>query len=724
MVLLYRNMLKSQISTESDKNWQKFIKSSAFEFKILNLFVICNLWFVILATLWFVVFGLNEAHAALIGKPPTNLGLVGYWSMNEGTGSYADDSSGNKNTGTLTNGPTWVDGKRGKALSFDGVDDLVDAGSQIILDDIGARTISAWIRPNTLGESSTGRIIHKSTSSSEDPSSGWFWRLVNNSGVNAMELRIARASGDMVARSSTGVSFGAWQHVVVTWDGSTLASIDFYINGVATGETFTGTGGGAFVSDADDSFIIGNNPGLGRTFDGLIDDVRVYNRALSAAEIQALYKSGSAKLVKTAVTNPITAKLLTSGTGGGVSSDVTASFTPSANALVLAFVYTLADVTQVPTMSGNGLTWVRILGPLDWTGSGTISVFRAMGAAPSSGAATISYSVTSSSGRWVIIEFANVDTSGTNGSGAIVQTATNVDYGGSSVTATLAAFSSANNVTVGGAFKSTAATAVAGSGFSLLGSAIANARGVHAEWKSANDTSVDMSFDSTSNQYMWAAEIKGKPGETKFAPPSNTGLVGYWSFDDGAGTSATDFSGKNNAGILLGGPTWVDGKRGKALSFDGSDDEVGMNPLSISGDVSVTAWIYLRSYGGGSRGRIAINQIAGGGFLFYVDNFNTSNGISAAINGGTQQIVGNVIGLDRWYHVVFTHNGANTVFYVNGVQVAAPANAVTMGLSTNALYIGGQTGDTLRQFDGLIDDVRIYNRVLSAAEVQALYNSR
>ena len=102
-------MLKSQISTESDKNWQKFIKSSAFEFKILNLFVICNLWFVILATLWFVVFGLNEAHAALIGKPPTNLGLVGYWSMNEGTGSYADDSSGNKNTGTLTNGPTWVD---------------------------------------------------------------------------------------------------------------------------------------------------------------------------------------------------------------------------------------------------------------------------------------------------------------------------------------------------------------------------------------------------------------------------------------------------------------------------------------------------------------------------------------------------------------------------------------------------------------------------------------
>ncbi|KKU13456.1 MAG: hypothetical protein UX21_C0044G0002 [Microgenomates group bacterium GW2011_GWC2_45_8] len=45
-----------------------------------------------------------EANAAIISKPPTNLGLVGYWSMNEGTGSYAGDSSGNKNTGTLTNG--------------------------------------------------------------------------------------------------------------------------------------------------------------------------------------------------------------------------------------------------------------------------------------------------------------------------------------------------------------------------------------------------------------------------------------------------------------------------------------------------------------------------------------------------------------------------------------------------------------------------------------------
>src|SRR3990167_6445659 len=106
-------------------------------FKILKLGFILTLLFIFMPT--------HIANAGIIGKPPTNLGLVGYWSMNEGTGSYAGDASGNKNTGTLTGGPTWVDGKRGKALNFDGVDDYVNAGSAASVTDLPAITVSAWI---------------------------------------------------------------------------------------------------------------------------------------------------------------------------------------------------------------------------------------------------------------------------------------------------------------------------------------------------------------------------------------------------------------------------------------------------------------------------------------------------------------------------------------------------------------------------------------------------
>src|SRR3989338_9287108 len=96
------------------------------------MFRISNLGFIL--TLLFIFMPTHIANAGIIGKPPTNLGLVGYWSMNEGTGSYAGDASGNKNTGTLTGGPTWVDGKRGKALSFDGSNDYVSVADANSLD--------------------------------------------------------------------------------------------------------------------------------------------------------------------------------------------------------------------------------------------------------------------------------------------------------------------------------------------------------------------------------------------------------------------------------------------------------------------------------------------------------------------------------------------------------------------------------------------------------------
>lgn len=150
----------------------------------------------------------------------------------------------------------------------------------------------------------------------------------------------------------------------------------------------------------------------------------------------------------------ITVTHLTSGgsTTNAKSYD-TASITPTANRLVLAFV-SLGDAAEnagLPDgLSGCGLTWVEVDRRDDWTTGTyrTTAVYRAMGASPTTGAVTIDMTVSDLQQNacvWSIFEVAGVDTSGTNGSGAIVQSVDNAGAAASSLTVTLAAFASSNN---------------------------------------------------------------------------------------------------------------------------------------------------------------------------------------------------------------------------------------------------------------------------------------
>lgn len=154
----------------------------------------------------------------------------------------------------------------------------------------------------------------------------------------------------------------------------------------------------------------------------------------------------------------VSATNLTSG--GNVLTFVTASITPTANNLILAAIVietTTSTNPGNPSLSGNGLTWVLV----DTAGGGSVLydststsrrklfIFRAMGSSPSAGAVTITPNETSVGVLWVIDQFSGIDTSGTNGSGAIVQSAVNKDETGAAttLTATLGAFGSTNNAT-------------------------------------------------------------------------------------------------------------------------------------------------------------------------------------------------------------------------------------------------------------------------------------
>jgi hypothetical protein len=120
----------------------------------------------------------------------------------------------------------------------------------------------------------------------------------------------------------------------------------------------------------------------------------------------------------------ISSTLLTNGKSGGATSFTTTSIAPSSNKLILAVVFSdLSSGTgNEPTMSGNGLTWVKVVTQLNSSSSTQrITLFRAMGA-PTAGAATIDFSgQTVTSVFWGIIEFSPVDLTGGNGAGAVVQ---------------------------------------------------------------------------------------------------------------------------------------------------------------------------------------------------------------------------------------------------------------------------------------------------------------
>lgn len=207
---------------------------------------------------------------------------------------------------------------------------------------------------------------------------------------------------------------------------------------------------------------------------------------------------------------------LTSGNDETDDADsVTASITPSANKLILLAFASRADAVQptVSSVTGCSLTWVEIA-HIDYDTSGSrrsLFLYRAMGSSPSSGAITITWGGTQTAKTWVVDEVTGMDTSGTDGSGAIVQSATNKDETGSatSLTVTLGAFGSVNNATYGAFGTDGNPLPTAGSGFTTLATAVSTTDvRTTSEWQSGNDTSVDMSFASAVLVGGVAIEIK------------------------------------------------------------------------------------------------------------------------------------------------------------------------------------------------------------------------
>ena len=259
----------------------------------------------------------NEASAAFrISRPPYLLGLtsglVGHWTF-DGNKMLTNvgDSSGQGNNGSLIGqaATTTVPGKVGQALSFDGVDDSVRIG----IDEIGsaingsaAVTFSSWINYGTLTGGQYDNDIFVAWAN--DPGS-FVWINVRNDVGNIGKLLIGGRSqtGDSFQEttSASALTSGKWHHVIGVLN-FTNDTITIYVDSIESINTSVSFGSNTYVngSKTTESDTIGVNGTTGnRYFPGKIDDVRIYNRALSQAEITALYTATKGEKISTTNTS-------------------------------------------------------------------------------------------------------------------------------------------------------------------------------------------------------------------------------------------------------------------------------------------------------------------------------------------------------------------------------------------------------------------------------------
>src|SRR6516164_3405370 len=221
-----------------------------------------------------------------------------------------------------------------------------------------------------------------------------------------------------------------------------------------------------------------------------------------------------------------------------------------------------------------------------------------------------------------------------------------------------------------------------------------------------------------------AVAIVATIGVVEFAsaPPSTaatSGLVAAYSFDEGSGTTVTDASGNGNNGTITGATWSTAGKYGKALSFNGSNAVVTIPDaasLHLSTGMTLEAWVNPSTVNANYR-----DVIYKGNDNFYLEatSSHSSRPDAGMIAGGTYADAFGTAALaaNTWSFLTETYDGSTLRLYVNGTQVASTAHTGTIATSTNPLQIGG---DSIygQYFAGLIDEVRVYNVALTAAQIQ------
>ena len=617
--------------------------------------------------------------------------LVVHWPLDDGAGTVATDASGNGNDGTFNGAPEWVEGYFGWGLHVRG-----DAEMDYVVYTLpgGATvwetgTIAIWVKLDSLGQ--------------DQYSSPFTNHTPNSAGI---QLDVDGGTPGNFRLNPGGQFFGPatteWTHLALTFEGGNAT---FYYNGE---EATT-----AAMSDSQrtfNEFAIGLNRNHTNWVAATLDELRVYDHALTADEIEAIMSTAAGRLPQARRPDPADGALLEQtwvslawGPGDGA---VTHNLYFGTNSDDVdggaegTFVGNLASAQQVVGFPGfpapeglqPGTTYYWRVDEVNdadpnspWKGdvwSFTVPPRTAYDPSPGDG---ISFVLSDAALTW------------TAGFGAKL-----------------------HHVYFGDNFDD-----------------ISNAAGA-MPLPDATFTPGPLELGKT---YYWrvdefdgAATHKGNVWSLTTVPDiavTDPDLLGWWTLDEGEGTTVVDWSGHGGHGSFVGQPQWVDGFQGTALEFSGRGqyvdcgDEAG---AGVTADFTLAAWVKMTPGNAGQYLGIAgklrnVGGYQGFGLVRYNSNVFrlwVSDGDTAGINGIASS---DVLYTDTdWHHVTGVREGRNNILYVDGVRQAA-GNATDFVPSPDFFHIGRQYSHLDdRYFKGKIDDVRVYNKVLTDAQIAEVIN--
>jgi glucose/arabinose dehydrogenase len=710
------------------------------------------------------------AAYAPVGIPA---GLVAAYGMNEGSGATIADVTDQGHTGAIVGADWNAQGRFGAALQFDGIDDLVTVADAPDLNPGAAMTLEAWVRPAVVADWRTVAL--------KEAPAGLAYALYANDDGARWAAYVNTGAADVAAESTAALPLNTWSHIAMTYDGSMVRA---YLNGAQVGSR---AATGAIRATAG-ALQLGGNSVWSEWFSGLIDEVRFYNRALSASEIaQDMHTpvGGGTPSDTTAPAVALTAPADKSVLGEIV--DVTATATDNVSVASVQFLLDGNPLGSADTTAPYHVSWntaTAAAGPhvlsaiaVDDAGNGAAATMANVTVdnvpptvaitAPSPGATVRGFvTITAEASDANGIEGVQFVLNGSH-IGPFDRAApytfdwTTSNQGDGKWNITAVARDAARNqglsavVSVivdnkpNGAPPPTVTITDPPSGTSVFGPWTVNANAFDADGIASVQFKLDGadlgSPDITppySTVWTTTASADGPHSLTAVATDAGglqttsavvnvtvangwvvpSGLVAAYTFGEGAGATAGDASGSGRVGII-GGATWTpNGRFGQGLSFDGIDDWVTVADaaaLDLTTGMTIEAWVRPTALGGWRT--VVMKEAAGGlAYSLYADD-DTPSRPAGYVNRNNRDVSAPGAGplpLDTWTHLAVTYGGGFLRLYVNGVQAGSTAVNGNIRTTTDALRIGGNSvwGE---YFAGSLDEVRIYNRALTAMEIQA-----
>jgi len=729
----------------------------------------------------------NEPSVGSFSSEQTAPGPLGFWKFDEGYGSLAYDSSGRKNHGTIT-GATWVqNGVTGRALSFDGVDDNINMGDPQELGFTGAFSISAWVKIDNMpsvAEDHQGIVTkwdhtnnkasyYLSLRNDDSDDFGNFRALLYNDTIN--QYLEVKGSNDSAIE-------GSWYNVVITYNGGIsgdAGDLNLYVNGVLTDSnsqnaSFTG------LEDVDADFVIGGwdpDHSGGKIFNGIIDEVRVYDTELSHGQIKQLYNMnsgsfsvGASSLPKSCMDqlsrNPNSSDgvylidpgpgvdpfevycdmttrgggwtLVWKNFGGPLYSNYSGQLTNSAlwasstNTLVKPFSAqggAIGSHKNVPAWNAfigkENVEWIKM--GRAYNSSGSSYPFNySHASAPNGSYYTHPYDVVLDMGASVTLSDVMTTSTCVVLDNQVEMFIDGVSYGKTDRT------NEYNGTTSIGFANNEATTDDCGQSADNLMNGWGARHVISYNHTTAGRDTVRCQFEcwGTTNvveEVIWGVREKSLV--------SQEGIVLNMPFESNESNTTYDISGNQNNGAISGASHKgaVNCKFGKCFDFDGTDDYItvtnnGQFNFGTNSDFSISAWFKTTS----SPQYTAIVSkkwswiASGAGYGISME----SGQVKAVISDGTNLVTsssGTTYSDGNWHFVVATWDrDGYQKLYVDGVLKDSDSITAVGDVSTETVYIGrwripDWAGYSF--FDGMIDEVKVYRAALTQREIMMEMNA-